>query len=102
ERASALDCPDRLALPVPLVDTDDPNAAFLASVTVADPAEFVALLDTALVDTALVDSPELGRRARVALPDRAGEPPAPHPPPPGAPRPRPRPPRPRRPPGWMP
>jgi serine/threonine-protein kinase PknG len=72
ERASALDGPDRLALPLPLVDTDDPNAAFLASVTVADPADLVALLDTAPAD-----SPELGRRAVLALLDGVAEPPGP-------------------------
>ncbi|MEN3358553.1 MAG: serine/threonine-protein kinase PknG [Mycobacteriales bacterium] len=66
ERASALDGPDRRALPVPLVDTDDPNAAFLASVTIADPTELAALLETAPAD-----SPELGRRAVLALLDGA-------------------------------
>jgi serine/threonine-protein kinase PknG len=71
ERASALDGPQRRALPVPLVDTDDPNAAFLASVMVADPAQLVALLDTAPAD-----SPELGRRAVLALLDGAGDVPA--------------------------
>jgi serine/threonine-protein kinase PknG len=64
ERSSALTGPDRRALPVPLVDTDDPNAAFLASVTVADPAQLVALLGTAPAD-----SPELGRRIVLALLD---------------------------------
>jgi serine/threonine-protein kinase PknG len=54
---------------VPLVDTDDPNAAFLASVTVADPAQLAALLDTAPVD-----SPELGRRRVLVLLDGTAHP----------------------------
>jgi serine/threonine-protein kinase PknG len=62
ERSSALDRPDVRALPVPLVDTADPNAAFLATVTVADPQQLIATLGGAPQD-----SPELGRRAVLAL-----------------------------------
>jgi serine/threonine-protein kinase PknG len=62
ERSSALDRPDVRALPVPLVDTADPNAAFLATVTVADPQQLIATLAGAAQD-----SPELGRRAVLAL-----------------------------------
>jgi serine/threonine-protein kinase PknG len=66
ERATALAGPDRHALPVPLADLDDPNAAYLASVTVSDPAQL-----TALLAAAPADSPELGRRAVLALLDGA-------------------------------
>jgi serine/threonine-protein kinase PknG len=62
ERSSALDRPDDRALPVPLVDTADPNAAFLATVTVADPEQFLAT-----VAGAPQDSPELDRRAVLVL-----------------------------------
>ncbi|WP_044575148.1 serine/threonine-protein kinase [Streptomyces iranensis] len=40
-----------LALPVPLVDSDDPNAGFLAGLLAADPAEVSAALRTAPVDS---------------------------------------------------
>ncbi|MER8155307.1 tetratricopeptide repeat protein [Streptomyces sp. NPDC094472] len=40
-----------LALPVPLVDPDDPNAGFLAGLLAADPAEVSAALRTAPVDS---------------------------------------------------
>ncbi|AQA11897.1 serine/threonine-protein kinase [Streptomyces malaysiensis] len=40
-----------LALPVPLVDSDDPNAGFLAGLLAADPAEVTAALRTAPVDS---------------------------------------------------
>ncbi|OPF73927.1 serine/threonine protein kinase [Streptomyces antioxidans] len=40
-----------LALPVPLVDPDDPNAGFLAGLLAADPAEMSAALRTAPVDS---------------------------------------------------
>jgi serine/threonine-protein kinase PknG len=38
-------------LPTPLIDLSDPAAAFLASVTVTDPAEVLTLLDNAPADT---------------------------------------------------
>ncbi|MFE1975127.1 serine/threonine-protein kinase [Streptomyces hygroscopicus] len=40
-----------LALPVPMVDPDDPNAGFLAGLLAADPAEVSAALRTAPVDS---------------------------------------------------
>ncbi|WP_413809455.1 tetratricopeptide repeat protein [Streptomyces sp. OE57] len=40
-----------LALPVPLVDSDDPNAGFLAGLLAADPTEVSAALRTAPVDS---------------------------------------------------
>ncbi|MEU1947708.1 tetratricopeptide repeat protein, partial [Streptomyces sp. NPDC020125] len=40
-----------LALPVPLVDPDDPNAGFLAGLLAAEPAEMSAALRTAPVDS---------------------------------------------------
>jgi serine/threonine-protein kinase PknG len=52
------DAPLWRELPGPLIDLDDPAAAFLASIAVTDPAEVLALLATAPQDT-----PEVRLRA---------------------------------------
>jgi serine/threonine-protein kinase PknG len=57
-------------LPTPLIDLTDPAAAFLASVTVTDPAEVLALLKTASQETLEVRLRAL--RAQIDLGTRSG------------------------------
>ena len=57
-------------LPTPLIDLTDPAAAFLASVTVTEPAEVLALLKTAPESTVEVRLREL--RAEIELGTRGG------------------------------
>jgi serine/threonine-protein kinase PknG len=57
-------------LPTPLIDLADPAAAFLASVTVTDPAEVLALLRTAAQETVEVRLRAL--RAQIELGTRRG------------------------------
>ena len=57
-------------LPTPLIDLTDPAAAFLASVTVTDPAEVLALLKTASAETLEVRLRAL--RAEIELGTRHG------------------------------
>ncbi|WP_433290640.1 tetratricopeptide repeat protein [Actinoplanes sp. CA-030573] len=58
-------------LPTPLIDLTDPAAAFLASVTVTDPAEVLTLLATAPEDT--VEVRLRAFRARIDLGARDGD-----------------------------
>jgi serine/threonine-protein kinase PknG len=64
------DAPRWQELPTPLIDLTDPAAAFLASVTVTDPAEVLALLATAPMDTLEVRLRTL--RAHIDLGARSG------------------------------
>jgi serine/threonine-protein kinase PknG len=63
------DAPRWQDLPTPMIDLSDPAAAFLASVTVTDPAEVLALLETAPQDTIEVRLRAL--RARIDLAARS-------------------------------
>jgi serine/threonine-protein kinase PknG len=58
-------------LPTPLIDLADPAAAFLASVTVTEPAEVLALLETSPQDTLEVKLRAL--RARIDLGAASGD-----------------------------
>ncbi|MEV4347463.1 tetratricopeptide repeat protein [Actinoplanes sp. NPDC049596] len=64
------DAPRWQDLPTPLIDLADPSAAFLASVTVTDPAEVLALLKGAPVTTLEVRLRAL--RAEIDLGERNG------------------------------
>ena len=64
------DAPRWQDLPTPLIDLTDPAAAFLASVTVTDPAEVLTLLRTAAQDTVEVRLRTL--RAQIDLGSRGG------------------------------